>query len=151
MATFTIKMPDLGPLQKALKALPARLAKKVIRQALRAGAKVIRAEAVSRAPVDTGMTMKAIKVKAGKRSRKPRLWVNTQVGEGDYKGETFYAAFLEYGHQTGKRGSNDRKPVTARPFMRTAAEAAEQQAGAIVRAELAKGIEREAAGMKAAK
>lgn len=149
MATFTIKLPDLAPLQKALKALPARLAKKVIRQALRAGAKVIRADAISRAPVDTGMTKKAIKVRVGKRSRKPRIWVNTQVGAGDYKGETFYAAFLEYGHLSGKRGTDGRQPVAAKPFMRPAAEAAEQQASVIVRAELAKGIEREAAAMKA--
>lgn len=151
MASFSIKLPDLGPLQRSLKGLPARLAKKVLRQAIRKGAKVIQQKANSLAPVDSGMTRKAIKVRAGKRSRKPRIWINTVVGEGDYKGDTFYAAFLEYGHLSGKRGSDGRKAVPARPFMRPAAEQSEAEVTRLVRAEIAAGVEREAAAMKAAK
>lgn len=86
----------VDPVKRALKLLPKRVAKKVIHQAMRPAMKEVAAKVKELVPVDTGLTRHSVKVRAAKRSRKG-FGINVQIGEGDYKGQTFYAAFVEYG------------------------------------------------------
>ncbi len=109
MAKFSITGDK--KLDRKLKKLGSpKLIKKVIKKGLRNGSKPIQKEAKRNAPVGkTGQLKKNVKLRAQKRSRKS-IGVNVQVGEGDFKGDQFYAAFIEYG--TSK--------MPARPFMRPA-------------------------------
>ena len=90
----------------SLKKLPKLVARKCLRQAMRPAMKLVQTAAKNNAPVKTGLTQKAIKVRALRRSTK-FIGIDVQIGEGDYKGKTFYGAFLEYGtkerfHKAGK-------------------------------------------------
>jgi HK97 gp10 family phage protein len=108
-------------LDRALKKLPRALARKIIRQSLREAARPIVEEAKSRAPVLTGQMRDSLRVRAGKR-RKGQASMAVQTKDGDYAGDTFYAAFYEYG--------TSRQP--ARPFMRPAFDARVHEAVRIV-------------------
>ena len=157
-----------------LKALGPKLARKVIRQALRNGAKIINAEAVANvdkdnAPEwqDTGNLKRAIRVRAGKR-RRGYITVKSTVGKAWFKGETFYGAFREWGHKIGKRASNEMLGIRSRkrrnegekaaaaaanesraevrpyPFMEPAYKSHGKAAAQLIEREILAGIEREA-------
>lgn len=91
-------------LGKALKRLgPA--ANKILRKVLRAGTKEVANEIKSIAPVgETGQLKRAIKVRAAKR-KKGRIAFMAQIGEGSFKGETFYGSFVDLG--TAKQDPQD--------------------------------------------
>lgn len=91
---------------RSLRALPKLVARRCLRQAMRPAMKIVQSDAKNNAPVDTGLTKKAIKVRAIKRSSK-FIGIDVTLGEGDYKGKSFYGAFVEYGtnerfHKSGK-------------------------------------------------
>lgn len=75
------------------------LQKKALRKATRAVAKMVLAEAKAEVRHDTGLLERSLKVKAKKRSRKYPQTVGLTVGFEDdlFKGDTFYAGFLEFG------------------------------------------------------
>lgn len=79
--------------------------KKQEAEILRAGAKPIHATTKSLAPRKSGALAKSIKIKT--RRRKGKVTVAIQTARGDFKGDTFYAAFQELGtaerfHKSGK-------------------------------------------------
>lgn len=98
MSRNSFKITGLKELDKKLQALPGKVAKKVLRQALRKALKPVKAAVQANAPVLTGQTRAAVRFKAGRRT-KNRVTLNVQVGEGDYKGDQFYASFLEFGYE----------------------------------------------------
>lgn len=104
---FIIK--GIPAIEKAIRELEPKIAKKVIRKNIRKGLKPIKAEVEAQAPVESGATKASVKIRAMK-GKRGRIGVNVQIGAGDFKGETFYAAFREYG--TSK--------MEADPFMRRA-------------------------------
>lgn len=146
MAT-SIRITGASAIQRAFKELPPRLAKKVIRQALRAGAKVVQAEAKADAPVETGKVKKAIKVRAGKSRKKNVIAMAVIIGQGDFQGETFYGAFENFGWKTGKRGSSNRRQVPGKHFMDRALSEKAAAAKEIITGLILEGIEREARGL----
>lgn len=123
---------DIKALEAALKALEPKVEKKILKKGMRTGMKLIQQAAKEKAPVDTGLTKKGIKVRAAKRSRKG-IGIDVTIGEGDYKGETYYAAFLEYG--TSK--------MAPKPFMRPAYDSKKAQAEQITIDEIKKIIDEE--------
>lgn len=133
MARASIKVKGLDKLMKKLARLPKKVANKVTRQAIRAGLKPIAAAAKSNAPSRSGKLKRAVKVKAGKR-KKNRISLNAQIGEGSFKGETFYGGFVNFG--TSRQEAND--------FMGRAFEEKGQEGSAIIQRELRDGIVREA-------
>ena len=143
MPETVIKIEGAKELEKKLRELGAKAEKKVYRQALRAGAKVVQAAAKAKIPVDTGTLRQNIKVRGGKRSRGV-ISVNCVVGDGWYQGETFYGAFLEFGHFLGKRGLADRTWVPPVPFMRPAWDEQKDNALRIVTDKIWSGIRAEA-------
>lgn len=123
----TIQVRGATAIIRALARLEKREAKKIIRRALRMVAKKITERAKMLAPVDTGRLKRAIRTRAGKRSRRYIAVVST-IGEGQFQGETFYGGFQEWGWKTGKRGSDNRRDVPGKHFMQGAAEQVGPQA-----------------------
>lgn len=149
----------LKELQAALKELPDRIAKNVLRGSVSAGAAVIRKETVNRAPVYSGDVSKGhpppgtlkraiyqkqiselsskltqvfyVGVRKGKKFR-------VQGKKGDKSQDAYYAKFVEFG--TSK--------MTARPFMRPAFEAKKEAAVDAIKAYLETRIPLEVAKLK---
>lgn len=96
---FEVKVSGLKELDAALKELPNNVAKKHLRTALRAGAKIVQAEAKRLAPVETGALKKSIKVRARKRSRRGGVGIIVTTGNKDslFKGDQFYGGAIEWG------------------------------------------------------
>ena len=138
--TGSIKLIGGKELDRKLKALPRKVAKKILRQALRAGAKIILAQAKANAPVATGQLKKSLKVRAMKRTRKGTVGFKVQTKAGDFKGDEFYGSFLEYGFRRGKRPGKGaeytREIVPAQPFMRPAFDSKKDEAVAVISKEL---------------
>lgn len=141
----TIVLQGAKALDRKLKQLPAKAEAKVWRQGLRAGAKVIQAQAVADAPKKSGFLAKNIKVRAMKR-KKGRIGVLVQTSKGLYRGDDFYAAFQELGFHIGARKLGAaRRYVGGRLYMSHAFESKGQQAADVTLATMKAGIEREAA------
>ena len=149
----------LRELQAALKELPERIARNVLRGSVSAGATVIRKEAQSRAPVSEGPkrvgqsppgTLKRsvyqkqirelssltrqtfiVSVRKGKKYR-------NQGKKGNLSQDAWYARFVEFG--TAK--------MSARPFLRPAFEARKGDAVAAIKDYLARRIPLEVAKLK---
>lgn len=129
-------------LEKQLRKLPNRVEKKVVRQALRAGAKPILAAAKANVATmtapQTGRLAKGLQLRAIRRSRgrmgyrvatKPREFYGIEPDD-----KWFYPAVVEYGHPK----------AAARPFLRSAFDSHERSSFAIVKREIGVGVEREA-------
>lgn len=97
MVTVT-KIAGGAELDRRLRAVDRKLAGKIVRKALREGAKPVAKEARSLAPRKTGQMAGAIKVRAG-RSRKGVVSVVVQLGRRFFKGDSFYGAFVEFGYR----------------------------------------------------
>lgn len=91
MAELHIK--GLAELHKALQRLPEELEKKVLRNALGAGARVMKSAAQDRVPVDSGALRKSIRVATSARKGRWRLKANIVAGNK----EAFYAHMVEFG------------------------------------------------------
>jgi len=151
----TMTLTGVEGFERTLMKLERRVGRKIGSRALRAAAKVVQAEAKRRAPIGKrGFIPPSIKVRAVKRSRKNKDYVGINVitAGGWFKGKTFYAAFLEFGHHVGKRmkaaarkvAGDTRQWVPPRPFIGPAYEATKGQARQIIIRELRRGIEAEA-------
>jgi HK97 gp10 family phage protein len=143
--TMVDDVKGLKEMNRVLKRLPEKTRKKVVRSALREGAKVIK-EAAENALASmfsgTGNVKSNVGIAAG-RSRVP-FQVLYRIGieggavdpEKDPRGsgEAYYWRFLEFGSSK----------FHARPFLRPAGEASVGRVTAIMRRKLNKGIVREA-------
>lgn len=145
---ITFQLTGDKELDRKFQELPAKVEKKVLREALRPAAKIILAQAKSNAPVLTGNTKESLKVRAAKRSRRTKNYVGIQVvtGKDFFQGQTFYAAFEEFGHRIGPRRLGDaRKQFPGVHFIEHAYEQKADEAKALALKLIAEGIEREAA------
>lgn len=103
----TVRVEGAREIRRMLNAVPSKLAAPAMRKAYRAGAKVITRRVQQRARSDPrthekNLIARAVKTRAAKRSRR-YIYFLTGIGKGFYKGEEFYAAFVELGHFQGKR------------------------------------------------
>lgn len=124
MATITT-IEGLAALDRTLAGLGRKLENKIRRKALRKAAKPVQATAQQLAPRDEGKLVAAIKVRALKRNRRhPRsVGVRVVLGREWFRGDEFYAAFVELGYHVGRRQLGPtRRAVAPRPFMRPAYE-----------------------------
>jgi HK97 gp10 family phage protein len=97
-----IKLVGDKELLRKLDRLQKKDARKAIRRGLRAGAKILAVETKRLVPKVTGAIKRAVRVRAGKRSRR-YIAVLAMIGEGWFKGDSFYAAQQEMGWHAGKR------------------------------------------------
>jgi HK97 gp10 family phage protein len=94
-------------LDALLKGLPAKVQKKLSRQATRKAAKeIVLPDAKARVPVNTGDLEESLTVKAMRRSR-TRFGHEVRTKDVFYQGDQFYGAFIEFGtkerrHKSGK-------------------------------------------------
>lgn len=133
---FGIKMTGFKKLDRQLRKLPGPMAKKALRKGLRAGAKIIQAEAKVRVPKVTGALRKSIRVRAA-RKRRGTVGVTVTTGQKDnaFVGDTYYGGMVEFGTSR----------MTARPFMQPAFDAKKQQALDVIRRVTGVEIEKAAA------
>ena len=109
-AGFGIRIDDVATqklikrLVKGLHNVEPKLRKKVLTKSLRTAAKPIAATVKSNAPKESGQMKRAIKVRAGRRSRSSvRMRILSKTDW--YKGDDFYLSFIEFGWHIGKRKS----------------------------------------------
>lgn len=136
MARTTVELHGDVELIRKLNSLPGRVQRGAFRTAARKSGKILASEQKRRAPVESGQTKRAIKVRAIKRTR-TGVGVTVGTSQKDYTGDQFYAAFVEYGHKQGHRrlGAN-RVFIPARPFLRPAFDAKIGEMEAVYRSEL---------------
>lgn len=121
------KIDGIERLTKKLAALDKKTRNQVVRKSLRDGAKTLAAEVKGRAPVESGLLRKSVKVRAAKR-KKDRITLRVVVSGG---------------HPTPMVGSvelGDRDEA-ARPFIRPAFDARGDQVRDTALNAIARGIE----------
>lgn len=124
------RVSGVKALQKAFKEFEPKIAKTIARKSMRAGLSILRTAARSNAPVGaTGAVRKAIRIKTAKR-KKGMIRLILKVGAGDFKGKTFYAAFVEYG--TKKQRAKNYMRQTFDAHAEAAQEAMEKTALALM-------------------
>jgi len=144
--TATFKLDGLKDLNKKLKKLAPKVAKKVSRDALRAGAVVVRKEMRSNAPRDSGKLRKNIRFRI--RGRKGRFRAKVGVTS-----DAFYAWYIEYGTGAhtiegkvainGNVYSRVKHPgIKPNPFLRRSWEKSKKRAMRAVSSKLWTGIEK---------
>lgn len=161
--SLTAKLEGADVLERRLAALDNKLARKISAQAMRGGAKIILDEAKAKAPIGKSRgdhkagTLKAsLRVRAGKR-KKGLVRFLVQTKDGDYKGDTFYGAFVSFGHKSGSgkraakikigrrkvidKSKDARKQVPANEFIRQAFESKKDAAVSTIIQTLRTGIE----------
>lgn len=137
-----VEIKGLSDLIAALRELPKAVEKKVLRQAVGAGAILIRKSAQDLVTRRTGLVSKAIRVGFNKKESTPgrvvyHVFVSRKVKD-KLKNKTidaFYWRFLEFG--TIK--------MAAKPFMRPAFDSSSQEALSVITNKLDAGIKKEAA------
>jgi HK97 gp10 family phage protein len=103
-----VKITGITEIDRALAKLQRVEARKVIRSSMREALKIMADRAAELAPTGisrkwrgqahkAGTLKKKIKVKAAKGKNRAEIALAVRVGEGDFKGEQFYASFPEYG------------------------------------------------------
>jgi len=100
-----LELEGFDALKRAFRELEPKLAKKVIRQAVRAGMKTIQAAAKAEAPVRTGAGRRGIRIRTSKGPRGSRVRYTIALATlvGDAKGPTWYMWLQEFGYTLGKR------------------------------------------------
>lgn len=135
---------------EALSKVAVGVRTKVLRSAMHKGMDVVTAAVRARTPragtvqvvdksgrrrtyVRTGRMLMSWRTANGKTNSRWKVRVDTKSGRGDFKGDSFYAAFYEFGTK--------RQPP--RPILTPSFDANKGRALAIARAEILKGVERE--------
>lgn len=130
-------------IDRRMKMLPDRLKKKVIRQAIRKALKPVQVAVKAQAPVASGQTKRAVRIRAVKSKKRDRIALEVKIGAGDYKGDQYYAAFVQYGHNIARPRGNVIGHVQENPFMSRAFLATAGTARQDAMVEIAKGVNNE--------
>jgi HK97 gp10 family phage protein len=131
----------LKAIDRRLKSLEPRLQRKVVRQSMRAGMKVLAQAVKAEAPVLTGATEHAVKVRVPKRKKRGEIALDVQIAAdpalvktGANGKSVFYPAVEQY-------GARNHPP---NPFMTRSYDQAGETARNVTLQKLRDGIEREA-------
>ena len=132
-------------LERALRTMSRKESTKAIKKATRAGSKLITQTTKALAPRKTGQLRRAIKTRVLKTRRRKfgaeSIGTVTVLGQGFFKGDEFYGAFLEFGYRRGKRqsvreteffrGEDVRKKIPGIHFMERGAKQSGTRAGTL--------------------
>jgi HK97 gp10 family phage protein len=122
------KIEGLDETRKALEELGPKAEKRVIRQGLRIGAKVVLEAARGEAPERSGVLKRNIKIRSG-RGSKGKIVLTVGVADKDFKGPTFYAGFVLFGSFVGSRQLGDKRHFRpANNFLQRAFDETKEQA-----------------------
>lgn len=133
---LTYRVEGIKEIQRAYRELPGRVAKKVVRQAVRAGIKVVAAEARALAPDASGFLKSRIKVRASLKRRRGMVAFEIRIGDKDFTGKSYYGAMVEFGT----------KKQEGQHFLERALENKKAEASSLMISMIRDGIEREARG-----
>jgi HK97 gp10 family phage protein len=146
----SLTITGLDKLDAKLKQLGSDVARKIVVDALKAGAAPILAAAKSNVNDNSGLLSSSLKIETIVSPSKGFAIARVGTKEGDYKGETFYGAFLEWGHKRGKRPGksqpDSRETVAPKPFLRPAFDENKDAALSLITETLKAGIEQAARG-----
>lgn len=109
-------------IDRKLRTLEPRVQKKVVRQAIRKGLKLIQSDVKANAPVKYGITKANVQTRAVKKRQRGNIEIEVKIGGNDdrlYKiqadgTKVFYPAIVEYKHDPFMRRSFDNKGEAAR-------------------------------------
>ena len=152
-----LRIEGADALLRKLQGIPRKVERQIVRDGLRAGARVIQAAAKREAPRDSGDLAESIVVRAARRLRRGQIGIDVRTDQGFFKGEQFYAGFIEFGWDKQEtyraadgtfrslpRGEGVTTHVPPNPFMRRAADAAGDAAGRVAAELIRRGIEQAA-------
>ncbi len=135
-----IEVEGLEELVSALKQLPEKLERQVLRRAIKTAALPMLARAKELCPVETGRLRDSLRLRM-RANKKKGVAALIEIGPGAFKGDTYYGAMVELGHKTGRRPrsaleafrqefTGSRKQVAAHPFLRPAFDSMREQVAA---------------------
>ncbi len=116
-------------LDRKLAQMDRKVQNKMVRDGLKAGLQPILDEAKANAPVKRGLLKRSLKIRGAKR-RRGTIGRAIITKEGFFKGEAFYAGFVEFGT----------KFIKPRKFIKRAFDRRKQQALDTTRREMAKAV-----------
>lgn len=105
MAREILQIRGFDELDRKLKTLDKKVQKKVLRSSVKEAMTIVLHAARSAAPVLTGLLVSTLRVVAKSSRRRGTVSAVVRTKDGDFKGDTFYGAFIEFGHKIGRRGS----------------------------------------------
>ena len=124
----TVKAEGMEELDRKLKLLTFPEIRGIVSKSLRAGAKVAQKEAKELVPVRTGKLKANLKIRAG-RKKKGYVSIHVMIGDKYWTGDTWYGAFVEWGHKIGhRRLGNTRTALPGEHFLEYAADESAQKA-----------------------
>ena len=133
-----VMIEGAAELERALKALPRKVARKVINKAVRKSGKILLDDVKARAPVGETRQLKAsLKLRVVPRQKAGSFAMFVSTAEGWFKGDQFYGAFVEFGTTR----------MEPQPFARPAFESQKGLVRSIMEREIRDGVEREAAAL----
>ncbi len=91
------KMSSTFALDRKLKSMPVKIARGIQRKAARRAAKPVLAAARANMPAKSGQLKKSLKIRSYKSRKKGIYGVRVMTGKKWFKGDQFYAAFVEFG------------------------------------------------------
>jgi hypothetical protein len=147
-ARFDIRVLGDKALSKALRQLPDKVERRVLRTAMRSAFKTTLERARSLVPVQSGALKRSLKLRARRGGRRRIAFAVFSGGRGELglpertkAGRTrgYYPAAIEFGWSAGDR------PVPERPWLRSALRESEAQVLEKLRRELWSGIQKLAA------
>ncbi|MBK3088788.1 HK97-gp10 family putative phage morphogenesis protein [Enterobacter hormaechei subsp. xiangfangensis] len=138
MIETSLDFSGLKDIAKDLEALSRAENNKVLRDATRAGAEVLKEEVIARAPVRTGKLKKNVVVVTQKSRRRGEIssgvhirGVNPRTGNSDNPRNAFYWRFVELGTAN----------MPAHPFVRPAYDTREEEAASVAIARMNQAID----------
>lgn len=149
------ELSGLEETMKVLKQLPEKMRGTIIRKGMKSGAKPMYQDALSRAPVDSGFLREHMRIETRTNRIKGTITVRINTSAGEYLGDDFYAAFIEYGFwkvpiqivggriYSMPRGTEPRVWQDPKPFMRPAFDAKKDDAIIITAREIKRLTEKE--------
>lgn len=168
---FTVS--GVEAVQRAMKALPGKVGKKVVRQAERKANKIFQSALKATVPVRTGKVKKSVRVRTSKGTRafkRGQIAIATLVGEGGRSGDKaagivrpWWAFLQDHGYHVGGRRVRKKvgkswkttgyerlagrrvKKIKGKHFVKRALRRKESQVMSMLKNEILDGIEREAA------
>lgn len=126
-----INLDGVKQLEQALAKVGVGVRTRVLRSGMRSGMDVVTALARAAAPVRTGKLRMSLETINGRTNSKWKVRVETRAGQGFYKGEAYYAAFLEFGT----------KKMPPRPFLTPARDLGRVRAVTVARDAILAGVE----------
>lgn len=150
----SLEFEGLSQVDAALEALPDAVRLRVLRKTMKKSAEPILSAAKAKVPVGAGKLRDSLVIRAArKKKRSTKLRVSVLPGNDWFKGDTYYAGFLEFGFlkqqaylgrdgkwHSYKRGKGIVKAIEPRPFLRPALEESKSAVMAIFTQEIPRDV-----------